>query len=322
MSALRSRDLVRDISLEDVLADLGAHPLSVEKGEAGECLKWWMSLASNRSYDSRLLVRLKDAAMLSVKDGAGGGGDGRILPLGGFKTFLNPKVISVDLPLPDHTLPFELTRSFNGADLARVFQLEELSLVDLARHVVSPALIGKEANADTNLLISPHFAEKVLHTLARGWTSLSAQKQAEVVAVLSPHAFIPTRQGSRLAGESYFASVVLFEDLPSASPHSLIYLSRVDRPLMSLRVSVLTLPSGVVAKGTLEKVLLTLGVRKHVEVSLCHICPARTADDSPHRSCNSSSPASSVKTAAGRTSTWCATLYPSRSRSRAANWSA
>lgn len=56
---------------------------------------------------------------------------------------------------------------------------------------------------------------QVLTTLARGWTTLSAQKQVEVAAVLSPHAFIPTRQGSRLAGESYFASVVLFEDLPS-----------------------------------------------------------------------------------------------------------
>lgn len=115
-------------------------------------------MANNRSYDHRLLARLKEAAMLSVK---GANGEERILPLGGFKTYLNPKIISVDMPIPDHTLPFELSRTFTGADLSRVFQFEELSLVDFAKHVVSPQLIGKEAKADTNVLVSPHFAEKV-----------------------------------------------------------------------------------------------------------------------------------------------------------------
>ena len=84
---------------------------------------------------------------------------------------------------------------------------------------------------------------KVLTALAKSWASLSAQRQKEVVDLLSPVAFVPTRQGPRVPGETYFSTVDLFCDLP-----------------------IVTFPSGTVVKGTLDKVLTALGVRRHVEV--------------------------------------------------------
>ncbi|KAM0748229.1 hypothetical protein T439DRAFT_328208 [Meredithblackwellia eburnea MCA 4105] len=246
LATYREKNLVRDISLDDVLNDLGAHPLTIP--EAILCFKWWLGLAANRSYSPHLIGKLKDAAMLSyARDDTTdeGKNDVSIAPLGGFRTFLNPSVVASSLPLPKHNLPFSLSKSFNAQDLSRVFQFEELSLVDWTKHLISPELTGKDANVDTNLLLSQPFAEKVLGALAKSWSNMNAQRQGEVVALLSPLAFIPTRQGPRVPAETYFANVDLFADLP-----------------------IVTLPSGASVKGPMEKVLTALGVRRHVELQL------------------------------------------------------
>ncbi|KDE08540.1 hypothetical protein MVLG_01317 [Microbotryum lychnidis-dioicae p1A1 Lamole] len=241
MGILREKGLVKDISLEDILNDLASHPLTI--AEASDAFRWWLSLAANRSYSPSLLARLKDSAMLSLSDRTTE--EERILPLSAFQTYLNPQTITPDLPLPDHTLPFELTRRFQGADLARVFEFTELTSLDWARHVVSPACTGAKISAETNVLVSPPFAEKFLMTISRGWSTLSTSRQHELSTLMAPLRFMPTRQGQKLASESYFPSVVLFEDLP-----------------------IVTLPSGTAVKGALEKVLLALGVRRHVELQL------------------------------------------------------
>lgn len=56
---------------------------------------------------------------------------------------------------------------------------------------------------------------------------------------------MPTREGARMPGDAYLPSVVLFEDLP-----------------------LVMLPSGTPIKGSLETLLLALGVRKHVELQM------------------------------------------------------
>lgn len=155
LAVLREKNLVRDISLDDVFVDLSAHPLTVP--EAVECFKWWTTLATNRSYDSRLLQRLKDGAMLSFTDSTG---EEKIVPLGLFRTFVNPKNVPIDLPLPDHTLPFELTRQISHSDLTRVFGFAELGLVEWVKYLVV-SLSGKDIKSEVNLLQNPAFAEKV-----------------------------------------------------------------------------------------------------------------------------------------------------------------
>lgn len=158
MNTLRDKNIVRDISLEDVLADLATNAMTIP--EAVECFKWWSALAKNISYNSSLLQRLKDSALISIGDVNSKEGIA-IQSLGSYKSFLNPKIISVDNPLPPHTLPFELSRSFTPDQLTQVFGFAELSLVEWVRYLASANMSGKGAKPETDLLSSPHFAERV-----------------------------------------------------------------------------------------------------------------------------------------------------------------
>ncbi|GAA5977366.1 hypothetical protein JCM5350_002442 [Sporobolomyces pararoseus] len=241
LTALNSRGFIRDIDLEDVFSDLSSHSLTIK--EATECLKWWISLAATRGYDSRLLTRLKDAAMLSVPHEQKN--DVSIFPFGGFKMFLNAKTVPLDVPLPEHTLPFELSRQFTHSDLNRVFQFSELSLLDWLRHLFSLSMSGKDASAATNVLQSPPFAERVLGVIAKSWAQTSVVAQREIVTFLADKAFIPTRAGPKKPAESYYPNVSLFDDL-----------------------AVVQLPSDSPIRGNIEKLFLSLGVRKHVELQL------------------------------------------------------
>ncbi|GAA5832862.1 hypothetical protein JCM11251_000508 [Rhodosporidiobolus azoricus] len=253
LTVLRAKNLVKDISLDDVFADLAAHPLSVK--EAVECFKWWTTLAASQGYSPRLLQRLKDTAMLSVPTlpPSSGGGKGastleeqdvRILPLGAFRTFVNPKTIPLDLPLPEHTLPFELSSRLPFGDMQRVFGWSELSLAEWVGYLLSPAMSGK-GREETDLVRSAVFAEKALGVLAKAWHGTPATTQQTLTSLVADKPIIPTRSGQKKPGESYFPNVSLFPDL-----------------------AVVELPSGAPVKGNWEKLLLALGVRKHVELQL------------------------------------------------------
>ncbi|GAA6058557.1 hypothetical protein JCM10212_006996 [Sporobolomyces blumeae] len=242
LGVLRDKGFIRDISLEDVFDDLSSHSLTVS--EATECLKWWLSLATNRSYDSRLLTRLKDAAMLSVPNPANPS-DVSVTAFGTYRTYLNAKTIPLDVPLPPHTLPFELSRQFSAGDLTRIFQFSELSLADWIRHVLSPPLTGASAAVETNLNKTPAFAERVLAVLAKSWAQTGVVAQREITALLSDVAIVPTRIGPRKPTEAYFPNVSLFDDL-----------------------AIVELPSQAPIRGNIEKLLLALGVRRHVELQL------------------------------------------------------
>ncbi|GAA5870207.1 hypothetical protein JCM16303_001925 [Sporobolomyces ruberrimus] len=240
LAALSSKGFIRDIDLDDIFGDLSTNALTI--GEAAECLKWWISLAANRSYEGHLLGRLKSVAMLSV---ARGPGEVAVFPFGGFKTFVNLKTIPIDLPLPAHTLPFELSRQFTASDLTRIFQFSELSPSEWLRHLLSPPMCGEDAPQDTNILRSPPFAERVLQALAKTWAQTSVVAQREIIALLAEQSIVPTRTGSKKPSESYFPNVSLFDDL-----------------------AVVSFPSDIPIKGNIEKLLAALGVRKSVELQL------------------------------------------------------
>lgn len=157
MNRLRTKSIICDISLDDILKDLEAHPLTITK--AVECFKWFSELTTNSSYDPSLLRKLKSAAMLVVEGSSKE--DISIFSLNSFTTYINPKWISVDEPLPPHTLPFALSKSFSGEILSKRFGFQELSIVEWTRYLVSPSMIGKDALNSTNLLKSAEFSEKV-----------------------------------------------------------------------------------------------------------------------------------------------------------------
>jgi hypothetical protein len=148
---LRAKGLVREVSLDDVFADLATRALSLDEMTA--CLTWWLKMSRDRSYATSLRDRFLDVAMLEH--------GGRVLALSAVRYVLNPRTIPPDMPPPSETLPYDLSRAFGQGELERVFGWRELGVVHLIRHLLAPAMTTGSANVETNLLQSPHFAEKV-----------------------------------------------------------------------------------------------------------------------------------------------------------------
>ena len=102
---LQDRNLIRNVTIDDVIQQLNERPLDV--AEATALLKWWIGLSWNSSYDSSLLPRLRNATVIAVPSEDTKGND-RIVQLSAMTSFLNTKTIAPDLPLPPHVLPVSL----------------------------------------------------------------------------------------------------------------------------------------------------------------------------------------------------------------------
>jgi Protein of unknown function (DUF3684) len=243
IAALRSRGMIKSITFVDVLNELRLRPLS--ETEAVACLKWWVGVTKRGNNPNLAQGRsqLLDALVVSIT-----GPPEKIIKLSDAQTFLNSRaggsIIPTDGPLPSTLLPITITRSFDPDVLSSVYPWKPLTIVDWLRHVIDPKVVAA-ANAEFNITLSAPWAERVLSALARAWPSLAKTAQDDVVNMLSPKACIPTSTGLKVPDQAYFSSVNLFRDLP-----------------------IVTMPSGTVVKGNLEKVLQSLGVRKHVELQL------------------------------------------------------
>jgi hypothetical protein len=242
IGALRSRGMIKNITFVDVLNELRLRPLS--ETETVACLKWWIGVAKQGNNSNLLQGRsqLLDALVVSIT-----GPPEKIMKLSDAQTFLNSRaggaIIPTDGPLPSTLLPTSITRSFDPDVLVSVFPWKQLSIVDWLRHTTDPKVAG--ANAEFDITHSAPWAERVLSVLARAWPSLAKNAQEEVIKILSPKSCIPTSTGLKKPDQAYFSSVNLFRDLP-----------------------IVTMPSGAAVRGTLEKVLQSLGVRKHVELQI------------------------------------------------------
>ncbi|KAG0309556.1 hypothetical protein BGZ98_001297 [Dissophora globulifera] len=154
-----------------------------------------------------------------------------VKPLSMLQWFVNPKVTPIDMPLPPNTVPYEITRTFTQPDLYRISgKWQELNLLEWTKFIVN----------ESEFEVSPAFAEKVLHVLSRGWGQLSEPQQRAIIAMLSLKTCIPTKNGMKLPNESYFKTVTLFPDLPVM----------------------------IFNKQPLEKLLVSMGARKSVELQL------------------------------------------------------
>lgn len=242
VARLQERGLLREPSMEDVVKELSVRPLN--QHEMVECLKWWLSLSGMKEYSSSLRGRLIDAAIFTVKDD----GVEKVVPLSMITTFINPRTsaIPTDVPLPAHTLPYAISKQLPGDKLYPVFGWSELSLPDFVLFLSNPPMSGTpEAVADTNIRVSPVFAERFFGMLARAWPQLSAASTAAICSTLAQVACVPTKTGMKKPSEAYFDSVKLFPDL-----------------------AIIALPKGTIIKGPLDKVFATLGVRRTVDLQL------------------------------------------------------
>ncbi|KAI9246456.1 hypothetical protein BDA99DRAFT_592382 [Phascolomyces articulosus] len=234
---LQTFGILRKLDISDVLKELDTRPLN--SSEMTSCMKWWIDHNKNSSIiggtaPSQEMMQMRqkflDAAILSTTEE-----NDRLVALSSIKCWLNPKVIPLDMPVPESVLPFAVSRSLNSHDLGAYFgNWGELTLVEWVRYI---------ANNSKELEVSATFSERVILVISKGYSHASAKSQAEICKILQVKKCIPTRYGMRIPRESYFDTVKLFDDLP---------IIRFENP-----------------KHTISDVVLTaLGVRKHVELQL------------------------------------------------------
>ncbi|WVR07080.1 hypothetical protein IAU60_004119 [Kwoniella sp. DSM 27419] len=239
IARLRERSLLRDATYDDVVKQLNQRPLS-EK-EMIDCLLWWQALASIEGFNQGLGNRLIDAAVLIQENG-------KVLPLSLVQTFIKPHnaVIPPDMPMPEHTIPQAITKDLRANSIYNIFGWTELSVLQYITFLVNPPMSNTGIAApDTDIRVSPEFAERVLGMLGRAWANLAANQQSAIALELKDVLCIPTKAGTKKPGEAYFEKNLLFDDLPT-----------------------IALPRGTTIKGGMEKMLLAIGVRKTVDLQL------------------------------------------------------
>ncbi|EJD52006.1 hypothetical protein AURDEDRAFT_181569 [Auricularia subglabra TFB-10046 SS5] len=238
--ALRRRGFLAEIQFKDVLEELRARPLT--EAQMIECLKWRTQLNTDvvRGHDLTLRREFLDACIFvpaSAQD--------KLIALSTIKTFVSVQHaarILVDGPLPSHTLPFSVSRQVNTDRLPEILGWSELSVIEWLTHLIAP---DEPLATEFDITKSPFWAERVLGCLARALPSLSKADQAQIAAKTQGIACIPTKAGMMPPEKSYFASVNMFEDLP-----------------------IVAFPKTPSIRGNLEKLLLLMGVRRHVELQL------------------------------------------------------
>ncbi|QRW13174.1 hypothetical protein RhiLY_12173 [Ceratobasidium sp. AG-Ba] len=246
LAALRENGLCLDVSFQDVLDELKARIL--DEQEAVALLKWRVGLDAEltRTHGRELRQAFLGAAVFCIKaEGTDAkSSQDKVVPLAAIRTFVNPRntVIPLDSPLPAHTLPFSISKQLGNADFKGLFGWTELSVFGWIEYLVDPTT-RQETGVDITL--DAVFAERVLGVLARAWPSLGPLQQKEICDKLANVPCIPTRAGLKVPSEAYFANAHVFPDLP-----------------------IIVMPKGTSVKGNMEKVLVSLGVRRHVDLQI------------------------------------------------------
>lgn len=219
LTSLVRQNMIRDVTFQDVLEELGSRPLS--EAEMIECIKWRVGLDTSQmpaTQSDVLRQQFLQAAVVSVKqpkDGVEGAPlEERIIPLSSIKTFLpTSSVIPPTLPLPSHTLPFSIGKHFRPEVLNQLFQWTDLSVPDWLDYLVSPEALSMLPQ-DHRITSDAHFAERVLNVVGKAWGSISKAQIVRITATLQNKTVIPTRSGMRCPKDAYFANANIFADLP------------------------------------------------------------------------------------------------------------
>jgi len=241
ITSLQNRGMVKAINFQDVLRELQQRPLTEDEFVA--CLKWWINIFQAGERERLLSVRtqLINSIILTITQND----EQKVIPLSSIKSFINAKTLSgsipVEGPLPDYLLPVSVSKLFKPEVLLSCFPWSELSVVQWI------SFLCEAANLPTayDMTLSPPWSEKIIGVVTRAWPSLTVGSKSEIIRLLSNKKCIPTSVGMVFPQQAYFPNVNIFGDLP-----------------------VIVWSSGALIKGTSEKVLQELGVRKHVDLQI------------------------------------------------------
>lgn len=227
--------LVTDITVSDIKRELEANTL--RSNQIVEFISWLGRKSATGHLDGLSIQSLLRVAVANDEDTEGA--PTRLIIFADITEFLNPQRIPSDLPIPPSVLPFRFTKSLGKQELEALGWVE-LQVVPWLRWIVSNAGNRSIFSVDQDITKTPAFSGQVLPVLSKQWDALSSASKQSVVTILQPQTVIPTRLGMKQPAETYFASVRLFDDLPVI--HGL--------------------------NGVKEKILVSLGVRKTVELGV------------------------------------------------------
>ncbi|KDQ10617.1 hypothetical protein BOTBODRAFT_68536 [Botryobasidium botryosum FD-172 SS1] len=245
-ASLQKRGLVRKISFADVIQELQSRPLTLD--ELMECLKWWKNSDAgtrDHSYRNQLLSAMRFFAFSSNEKGEQTHTTDTVIRLESIRTFIDPpNKFPLDLPLPPHTFPAVADQSLNLSTLGPDLGWSALTVVEWVENLTSKFTLDSSP-AGSNLMASELFATQILWFLAQVWTSPPVVEQHhEIVNKLKEVPCIPTQCGTKRPDEAYLKASI-FPDLP-----------------------VVSFPKGEAFPPSLNRMLLTLGVRESVKLQL------------------------------------------------------
>ena len=235
LTKLRDYGLLSDITTGDIKKELEAQALT-EK-QVTELVKWACMKVSRQDFDASVVQSLFDGTVASISEDFVNLSASPVIQLGQITTFVNVAKIPAELPTPPHTLPFRLTKGLAPGQLQPI-GWEELQIVPWLRWIIESDGLG--FGACQSLTATPAVASQVLPVLSKTWDGLSQSSKQTVADLLMPRTVIPTKLGMRKPPQAYFASVKLFDDLPTITG----------------------------LQGVKEKFLTALSVRKTVELNV------------------------------------------------------
>ena len=206
---LKEYGLVTEITFGDVKKELSAKALTTE--QLVSFINWAGKKAIARQVDIPTMNSLLDNAVATIGDDQGG-----IITLSSIKYFLQPKVIPPELPISPETIPFQFTKEASMQEL-QALGWDPLPVATWVRFIAGSSGSRNGLSQEQDITVSPKFSSQVLSVISKAWDPLDAVSKRAIIGVLSPLAVIPTKMGMKVPKESYFASVKLFEDIPTIS---------------------------------------------------------------------------------------------------------
>ena len=237
ITKLQDLGLVSEITTSDIKKELEKQALTEE--QLDEFLKWASSKVKSKALDAPGVQALIAVTIVTLSpETVASRQAGDLLVLRNIDSFVNSGRITPDMPMPPNTIPFKFTKNLVQQDM-NSFGWSDLQIVPWVRWLLEQAS-GKAKGTDRDMTDNSNFSGQVLAVISRSWDSMSQSSKSTLTELLVVRTIIPTKSGMKRPPESYFASVKLFDDLPTISG------------LNSVK----------------EKFLKALGVRKTIELSV------------------------------------------------------
>ncbi|OBT78796.1 hypothetical protein VF21_02548 [Pseudogymnoascus sp. 05NY08] len=229
---LRDYGLISDITIIDVKKELASKALTTPQLIA--FIKWIGRKALASNIDVSAMRSLLETTVATVGQSESQGG---IISLSSIKYFIQPSKVPPEFPIPQNTLPYNITQATTNAEL-QALGWQPLEASTWIGFLTESTKGRNGLSSEQDITWSPKFSSQVLAVLSKQWDGLPVESKAIIIKLLAPLTVIPTKLGMSKPSDSYFASVKLFDDLPTIAG----------------------------CPGVKEKFLSALGVRKTVDL--------------------------------------------------------